>query len=171
MCCLGTLEDSKLVHERLCQNAPYKSDVLVGSNLVDMYANCGSNVGAWKLFWQMQQEGVQPDSVLSWGCWMHGKFPLEESRCVHEQITKSGWDSGVFVGSSLLDMYANCGCIKDACKVFNKMPSWHVVTWTAMILGCVKRSQGQKALELFWHMQQEHMRPNSVTFMRVHVLV
>jgi pentatricopeptide repeat protein len=77
------------------------------------------------------------------------KFPLEESRCVHEQITISGWDSGVFVGSSLLDMYANCGCIKDACKVFNKMPSRHVVTWTAMILGCVKRSQGQKALELF----------------------
>jgi pentatricopeptide repeat protein len=49
---------------------------------------------------------------------MHGKFPLEESRCVHEQIVKSGWDSGV-----LVDMYANCGCIEDAWKVFNKMPS------------------------------------------------
>jgi hypothetical protein len=81
MCCLGTLEDSKLVHEQLCQNAPYKSDVLVGSNLVDMYANCG--------------------------------------------------------------------CIEDSCRVFNKIPSWHVVTWTAMIFGCVKCSQGQKALELF----------------------
>jgi hypothetical protein len=48
MCCLGTLEDSKLIHEQLCQNAPYKSDVLVGSNLVDMYANFGSKVGAWR---------------------------------------------------------------------------------------------------------------------------
>ncbi len=55
----------------------------------------------------------------------------------------------VSVGSSLLDMYANSGCIEDACKVFNKMPSQHVVTWIAMILGCVKCSQGQKALELF----------------------
>jgi pentatricopeptide repeat protein len=54
---------------------------------------------------------------------MPGKFPLEESRSVHEQITKSGWDSGVLVGSSLVDMYANCGCIEDAWKVFNKMPS------------------------------------------------
>jgi pentatricopeptide repeat protein len=54
---------------------------------------------------------------------MHGKFPLEESRCVPEQITKSEWDSGVLVGSRLVDMYANCGCIEDAWKVFNKMPS------------------------------------------------
>jgi hypothetical protein len=31
---------------------------------------------------------------------------LEEGRCAHEQIIKSGWDSDVFVGNFLIDIYA-----------------------------------------------------------------
>ncbi len=60
--------------------------------------------------------------------------------------------------SSLVDIYAKCGSIEDAGRVFNKMPSRDVVIWNAMILGCVKRGQGQKALKLFQQMQQEDVR-------------
>ncbi len=48
---------------------------------------------------------------------------VQEGRCVHQQIIQSGLESDVFVGSSLVDMYAKCGNIKDAWKVFNKTPS------------------------------------------------
>jgi len=41
----------------------------------------------------------------------------------------------VFVGNSLADMYAKCGSIEDAWRVFNEMPSRNVVTWTTMVLG------------------------------------
>ncbi len=58
---------------------------------------------------------------------------LEEGRCVHQQIIQSGLESDVFVGSSSVDMYAKCGSIEDAGKVFKKMPSQDVVSWTAMI--------------------------------------
>jgi len=47
---------------------------------------------------------------------------VEEGRCVHQQIIQSGWESEVCVGS-LVDMYAKCGNIKDAWRVFNKKPS------------------------------------------------
>ncbi|CAM6012288.1 unnamed protein product [Sphagnum balticum] len=56
-------------------------------------------------------------------------------------------------------MYAKCGSIEDAWRVFNKMPSQNVVTWSTMILGHVKCGQGQKALGLFQQMQQEGSRP------------
>ncbi len=69
--------------------------------------------------------------------------------------------------SSLVDMYAKCGSIKDAWTVFNKMPLRNVVTWNGMVLGHVKCGQGQKALELFQQMQQEDVLPNSVTFVGV----
>jgi len=92
---------------------------------------------------------------------------LEEGRFVHQQIIQSGLESDVYVGSSLVDMYAKCGSIEDAWRVFNKMPSRDVVTWTAMILGHVKCGQGQKALELFQQMQREGVWPNSVTFVGV----
>ncbi len=36
-----------------------------------------------------------------------------------------------------------------------------------MVLGHVKCSQGQEALELFQQMQQEGVQPNSVTFVGV----
>jgi hypothetical protein len=49
---------------------------------------------------------------------------------------------------SLVDMYAKCWSIEDVQKVFNKMPSQNVVTWTTVILGHVLK-WGQKALELF----------------------
>jgi len=46
-------------------------------------------------------------------------------------------------------MYAKCGSMEDAWRVFCKMPSQDVVTWTAIILGYVRCGQGQKALELY----------------------
>ncbi len=33
---------------------------------------------------------------------------LEEGKCAHDHIIQSGWDSNVFLGSSLVDMYAKC---------------------------------------------------------------
>jgi pentatricopeptide repeat protein len=38
-------------------------------------------------------------------------------------------------GSSLIAMHAKCGSIKVAKKMFNKMPSRDVTTWSTMILG------------------------------------
>jgi hypothetical protein len=43
---------------------------------------------------------------------------LEEGKCVHEQITESGRKSDLFVGNIMLDMYAKCGSMEDARRVF-----------------------------------------------------
>ncbi|CAM6058325.1 unnamed protein product [Sphagnum tenellum] len=127
------------------------------------------NEKAIQLFQRMQQEGVTPNKFtfvpLINAC--AGLGALEGGRLVHEQLIQSGCESDVFLGSSLVDMYAKCGSIKDAWSVFNKMPLRNVVTWNAMVLGHVKCGQGQKALELFQQMQQEGVRPNSVTFVGV----
>jgi pentatricopeptide repeat protein len=43
----------------------------------------------------------------------------------------------VRVVDSSVDMYAKCGNMDDVGRVFNKMPSRDVVTWTAILGGCV----------------------------------
>jgi pentatricopeptide repeat protein len=73
---------------------------------------------------------------------------LQEGRCVHEWI-ESRWDSDVFVGNKLVDMYAKCGNMEDVWRVFNKISSPNVMRWTTMILGHLKIGQAQKALEQF----------------------
>jgi pentatricopeptide repeat protein len=59
---------------------------------------------------------------------------LKEGRWVHEQTIESCLETDVVVGSSLIAMYAKCGSIEDALRVFYRMPTHNVVSWNAMIL-------------------------------------
>jgi hypothetical protein len=38
---------------------------------------------------------------------------LEEGKCVHQHIIQSGLEYDVFVGNSLVDIYAKCGNMED----------------------------------------------------------
>jgi pentatricopeptide repeat protein len=69
--------------------------------------------------------------------------------CGHEQIVQNGFDSNVFLSNNLVDMYAKCGSIKDAWRVFNMMPTCNMVILSAIILGHVKCGQRQHALTLY----------------------
>jgi pentatricopeptide repeat protein len=160
----GSIEEAWRVFKEMPSRNVVTWNAMVLGNV-----KCDQGQKALELFRQMQQEGVQPDSVtfvaVLNAC--ASMVALEEGRCVHKQIIEYGWDSDVFLSNSLVDMYAKCGSIEEAWRVFNKMPSQDVVTWTTMILGHVQCGQGQKALELFQKMQQEGVQPNSVTFVGV----
>ncbi len=97
---------------------------------------------------------MQPNSVTFVGVLnaCASLVALEEGRCVHQQITQRGLELDVFVGSSLVNMYAECGSMKDAWSVFNKMPSQDVVTWTAILGGCAMHGHGKEALKHFEQM-------------------
>jgi pentatricopeptide repeat protein len=122
-----------------------------------------------ELFLQMQLTGVRSDwgtfaSVLS-GCANMGA--LQKGKEVHENIVRSGIQFDVFVGSALVDMYAKCGRIDEACKVFDEMPRKDVVSWSAMVLGFAMHGHAKEALQLFEQMQHLGMEPNHVTFIGI----
>ncbi len=144
-------------------------DVVSWNAIILGYVKCGQGKKALDLFRQMQCESVVPSPVTFMGVLnaCASVVSLEEGRYAHEQILKTGCESNVFVQSSLIDMYAKCGSMEDAWRVFNKMVLHDVVSWNAMILGHVKCGQGQKALELFNCMQQEGVQPDPVTFVGV----
>ncbi len=122
-----------------------------------------------QLFQQMRQQAVSPNKFTFIQV-IKACAPLrrhEDGRLVHKQLVQTGCEYDVFVGSSLVDMYAKCGNIEDAWRVFDKMPSENVVTWSTIILGHEKGGQGQEALGLFQEMQQEGVQPDSVTFVGV----
>jgi pentatricopeptide repeat protein len=74
---------------------------------------------------------------------------LEEGICVRQHIIDYGWGLDVFVANSLVNMYAKCGNMEDACRMFNKMPSWNVVTWDAILGGCAMNVHGKEVLKEF----------------------
>jgi pentatricopeptide repeat protein len=87
----------------------------------------------------MQQEGVQPGNVTFVGVLnaCASVVALGKGSQVHEQIIENGCESDVFVENSLIDRYAKCGSMENACRVFNKMHTRDLVTWNAMIFGHV----------------------------------
>jgi len=128
------------------QNAVTWSSMILG------HVKCGQGQKALGLFQQMQQEGVQPDSVTFVGVLQAcaSRVAIEEGRCVHQDIIQSGLESDVFVGSSLVNMYAklehyNClvdllghaGHLQEVENMVNAM-SWkpHVAAWMALLGAC-----------------------------------
>jgi len=126
----------------------------------------GEGHKALELFQKMQQEGVQPDTITYVGVLnaCASIMALEEGRHAHEQIIQSGCESDVFVGSSLVDMYAKCGSMEDACRVFNSMRSHDVFSWNALLGGFAMHGQGKEALVHFERMCEEGVHPGDVTF-------
>lgn len=61
---------------------------------------------------------------------------LENGKQVHTSVVEIGFESSLFVGNTLVDMYSKCGIIEDALEVFEKMQIWDVVSWIVMIVGC-----------------------------------
>jgi pentatricopeptide repeat protein len=46
---------------------------------------------------------------------------IEKGRKIHEHAIRTGWETDVFVGAGLVDMYAKCGCVESARQVFDKI--------------------------------------------------
>jgi len=160
----GSLEDAKRVFRRMTTR-----DVVSWNAMIVGFVKCGEGHKALELFRQMQSEGVEPVPITFVGVLnaCANATSLKEGRHVHEQIMQSGCESNIFVGNSLIDMYAKCGSIEDARRVFNRMVSRNAISWNALILGYVKCGQGHKALELFKQMQCEGLQPDHVTFVGI----
>ncbi|KAJ7539199.1 hypothetical protein O6H91_11G081000 [Diphasiastrum complanatum] len=160
----GSIEDACQVFSVMpSPNSVSWSAMVVG------YVSCGQGLKALQLFRQMLLEGIEMDKVtfvnILNAC--ASVRALEDGRHVHTQAVRSGLDSDICVGNCLIDMYAKCGSIEDACRVFANMPTHNLVSWSSMILGFANCGQGVKALELFQLMLQDGMEPNIVTYVGV----
>ncbi|KAJ7538130.1 hypothetical protein O6H91_11G035300 [Diphasiastrum complanatum] len=150
-------------------NGLLNRDVVCWNSMMAGYVKSGHGKKALELYQQMQQSQVEPTghtfaSLLN-ACSSIGS--LKDGVRVHLDAIKSGCELNTVVASCLVDMYAKCGSIEDACKVFDSMPTRDVVAWSAMVVGYVKCGQGEKALELFRQMQDQHVELDSTAFVCV----
>eukprot|EP01018_Ginkgo_biloba_P008721 Gb_40380 [translate_table: standard] len=153
---------------KLFQKMPVRN-VISWNAMIGGYAQNGYVEEALKLFQQMQLTGVKPDSATFANVLLacSDLAALQEGKQVHEVIIRSGFQCHIFVSSALVGMYAKCGSIDDAYKVFDKIPRRDVVSWTAMIVGYAMHGCGMEALQLFEQMQLFGIKPNHVTFVGV----
>ncbi|XP_022151200.1 pentatricopeptide repeat-containing protein At1g59720, chloroplastic/mitochondrial [Momordica charantia] len=121
------------------------------------------------LFYRMLEEGsVEPDKhtfpFLLKACAY--VFALSEGKQAHAHIVKLGLDSDVYVGNSLIHLYASCGCLNFALKLFEKMPKRSLVSWNVTIDAFVQCGLFENALKLFVEMQ-DVFEPDGYTMQSV----
>jgi pentatricopeptide repeat protein len=157
----GSIKDASSVFNMI----PVR-DVVAWNAMILGHVKCGQGQEALQLSQQMQQEGVEPDSVTFVGILSAcaSVAALEEGSRVHKWIIERGFGSHPFVANSLVDMYAKCGSIEDAQRVFNRMPTHNLISWNAMLGGYAMHGQAEEALGHFEQMCEKGVEMNSVTF-------
>ncbi|CAN1809318.1 Putative pentatricopeptide repeat-containing protein At1g68930 [Linum perenne] len=89
---------------------------------------------------------------------------MEFGQQVHGTLVKSGLESSVSVDNSLVTMYAKCGAILDANRVFDAMQTRNVISWTALIVGYAQNGKGMNSLLLYEQMLSAGIDPDYITF-------
>ncbi|RLM80071.1 pentatricopeptide repeat-containing protein [Panicum miliaceum] len=88
-------------------------------------------------------------------------------RMVHGYLVAGGFCGDAFVVGSLVNMYAKVGDAASARRLVLGLPCRDVVSWTAIISGCVLNGMLEEALEVFVMMLEDGVLPNIVTMLSV----
>lgn len=163
---------SKIQRPREAQNvfheAPFKS-ATTWSSMISAFAQNELPLLALSYFRDMLHNGLSPDDYIfpcaTKACGILNRIDIGMS--MHCFSVKNGFGLNVFVGSSLVDMYAKCGELVYARKLFDQMPDKNVVSWSGMIYGYAQMGEANEALLLFKRALEQDLDVNDFTFSSV----
>ncbi|KAG4123214.1 hypothetical protein ERO13_D11G313200v2 [Gossypium hirsutum] len=158
----GALKEATFMFDRMKNR-----NVITWTAMLVGLAQNGHAEDAIRLFGKMQEEGVTANSttlVSLVHCCAHLGL-LKKGRSVHARLLRYGYAFDVVNRTALIDMYAKCGNINYAERVFEDVSFFKdVISWNSMITGYGMHGQGHKALDLYRRMLEEGLKPNKTTF-------
>lgn len=86
-----------------------------------------------------------------------------EAEIIHGHVVKTGTHEDLFVTTFLVNVYAKCGVMENARKLFDNLPRRNVVAWTTLATGYVQNSQPLAALRVFIEMLEAGAYPTNYT--------
>ncbi|KAF8029858.1 hypothetical protein BT93_E2317 [Corymbia citriodora subsp. variegata] len=88
---------------------------------------------------------------------------VSDAEAVHAHIIKTGAYVDLFVMTFLVNVYAQCGAMAAARKVFDYLPKRNVVAWTTLITGHVHNSEPELAIQVYLEMLEAGSYPTNFT--------
>ncbi|CAK9174231.1 unnamed protein product [Ilex paraguariensis] len=160
-CCCGGIEFGRKVFDEMPKSDPVSWSAIIGG-----YARLGMSIEAVGLFRKMQISGVRPDeitmvSVLS-ACTDLGA--LELGKWVESYVERENVVNSVELCNALIDMFAKCGDVDKALRLFRNMTERSIVSWTSVIVGMAMHGRGPEAFSLFEEMKGAGVVPDDVAF-------
>ncbi|CAL0333827.1 unnamed protein product [Lupinus luteus] len=155
----------QLGESRKLFGANVERNVVSWNALLSCYLQSDFHVEALNLFTEMVQSGMRPNefslSIILNAC--AGLRDGGLGRMVHGILLKLGHDLDQFSVNALVDMYSKGGEIDDAVAVFREITHPDIVSWNAIIAGCVLHDRNDLALMLLDEMKISGTCPNMFT--------
>lgn len=160
----NSLQDARRLFDQVVDRS-----VISWTIMISAYSQLGHGKEALFLYVQMCEEGMLPNrmtfaSMLA-ACATH-EWLLEGKR-LHVCVVGCNLQSEVVLAISLVTMYGNCGSLEGAFEVFVCLKDRNTILWTAMISGCVKQEEPDRALQLYRRMLLEGGVPDGILYSSV----
>ncbi|KAG5060794.1 hypothetical protein JHK87_001823 [Glycine soja] len=124
---------------------------------------------AFCLFVEMMAHGVSPMSstyAVLFGA-MGSVAYLDQGRQLHGMQLKTVYVYDLILENSLIAMYAKCGEIDDAYRIFSNMTYRDKISWNTMIMGLSDHGMANKALKVYETMLEFGIYPDGLRFLGV----
>lgn len=158
-----------LVRARLVFDGMPKRDRISWNAMISGYFENGEYMKGLMLFIMMREVLVDPDFMTLSSVISASELVGDEKlgREVHGYVIKMGFSDDVSVCNPLIKMYLSFGNREEGEKMFSRMESKDVVSWTTMI-SCYEGSMlPDKAVETYKMMEAEGSMPDEITIASV----
>ncbi|KAG0460623.1 hypothetical protein HPP92_020530 [Vanilla planifolia] len=165
-CKIGDMVSARKLFDEMTERNLYSWNTMIGG-----YTQNQQPHEALDLFRRLQSNDhlFSPDEVT-----MVSVIPavadmgaLDLGRWIHSYARRKGLDRISTVSTALIDMYAKCGEMAEARKVFKSLLVKETASWNSLINGLAVNGQAREALDVFMEMQHSRFRPNGVTMVGV----
>lgn len=161
----GDAEGCKRLFEQMQERNVFSWNGLIGA-----YTRNESYIEVLDAYKRMLRDtDVQPNdatlvNVLT-ACARLGALDL--GKWVHAYAESFGYKQNVYVCNGLIDMYAKCGVVESAVRVFRNMDKKDLISWNTIINGLAVHGHGADALNLFNEMRTARGKLDGITFIGI----
>lgn len=151
---------------RLFLKAP-ETNVVSWTAMISGFARNGYGEKAVSLFVEMKRKSLAPDD-FTFGAVLHAcamLAVLANGRMTHSCVICCGFNSHLYVGNGLVNMYIKCGDVEAGTRVFDGILKKDLVSWNAMIFGFALHGLATRAFEMYKDMLARGILPDKVTFL------
>ncbi|XP_043688096.1 pentatricopeptide repeat-containing protein At1g53600, mitochondrial [Telopea speciosissima] len=147
---------------------PEKDDISWTAVISGLVSN-GEYEEALRWFIEMVQCSVKPNSLTlsSVLCASAGLAILNQGLQIHTHVVKMDMEFEVSVQNALISMYAKCGSVGDAYRIYIGIHKPNLISVNSMITGFAQNGFGKEALEVFEQMEAKGFEPNQITFLGI----
>lgn len=142
-------------------------DVVSWNTLIAACSRCNDHTKSLRVFEEMTKEvNVMPDYFTFSGALAAcaSIASICHGRQIHAHLIRTRLIEDVGVGNALFNMYAKCGCIRNAYAIFDRMGCHNIVSWNSIIVASGNHGFAEKAFQLFEQMKELGVKPDSITF-------